>query len=200
LVSAKVACAILAAGASRRLGQPKQLLVHRGQPLVRLAAQSVWHSRASACALVVGAGGDAVRAALGALSFEVLNNSDWEEGMASSIRLAVAWARDGNCDALLLTLCDQPRLSAAHLDRLIEEFERSERCVASGYAAKNGVPALFPKACFETLSRLRGDAGASRLLNGSAPVATVSWPEGELDVDTAESAQRLLHRAENELT
>jgi molybdenum cofactor cytidylyltransferase len=174
--------------------------LHHCQPLVRLAAQSVWQSRAAACALVVGAHADAVREALGALPLEVLNNSEWEEGMASSIRSAVAWARDGNCDALLLTLCDQPRLSAAHLDRLIAEFEHSERCVASRYAEKNGVPALFPKAHFEALATLRGDAGASRLLNGSTPVAAIPWPEGELDVDTTESACRLLHRAMNELT
>lgn len=191
-MSAKVACALLAAGGSRRLGQPKQLLLHRGQPLVRLAAQAVWQSRASACALVVGAHGAAVRTALGALPFEVLDNSNWEQGLASSIRVAVGWAHDCNCDALLLALCDQPRLSAAHLERLIAEFERAERCVASGYAAKNGVPALFPKAYFAALAELRGDAGASRLLNGSLPVVTVAWPEGELDVDTVESAQRLL--------
>ncbi|HEX3855038.1 MAG TPA: nucleotidyltransferase family protein [Polyangiaceae bacterium] len=197
-MNAKVACALLAAGASRRLGQPKQLLLYRGQPLVRLAAQAVWQSRASACALVVGAHGAAVRAALGALPFELLDNPDWEQGLASSVRVAAAWAGDCNCDALLLTLCDQPRLSAAHLDRLIAEFERTGRCVASGYAEKNGVPALLPKACFAALAGLGGDAGASRLLNGSLPVGTVAWPEGELDVDTLESAQRLLQRAENE--
>jgi molybdenum cofactor cytidylyltransferase len=198
-MSARVGCAILAAGASRRLGQPKQLLLHHGQPLVRHAAQAVWQSRAAACALVVGAEGDAVRAALGALALEVLENADWNEGMASSIRRAVTWARDESCDALLLTLCDQPRLSAAHLDRLITEFERSGYCVASGYAEKNGVPALFPKAHFDELATLCGDAGASRLLNGSASVVSVPWPEGELDVDTTESARRLLHRAMSEL-
>jgi len=181
------------------LGQPKQLLLHHGQPLVRHAAQAVWQSRAAACALVVGAQGNAVREALGALPFEVLENADWNEGMASSIRVAVAWARGESCAAVLLTLCDQPRLSAAHLDRLIAEFEDGERCVASGYAGKNGVPALFPKAQFEALATLRGDTGASRLLNGSAPVVTVPWPEGELDVDTTESARRLLHRAMSEL-
>ncbi len=197
-MSVKVACALLAAGASRRLGQPKQLLSYHGQPLVRRAAQAIWQSRASACALVVGAHGAAVRAALGALPFEVLDNSAWDEGLASSIRVAVGWAQGSRCDALLVTLCDQPRLSVAHLDRLIAAFESSEGCVASSYAGKNGVPALLPKAHFEALAELRGDAGASQLLNGSIPVLAVPWPEGELDVDTRESAQRLLACGENE--
>jgi molybdenum cofactor cytidylyltransferase len=112
--------------------------------------------------------------------------------MASSIRAAVSWARDSNCDALLLTLCDQPRLSATHLDQLLREHEHSGLPVASQYAGKNGVPALFPSAYFGRLGELRGDSGASFLLNGSLPVASVPWPDGELDVDTLETARHVL--------
>ncbi|HEY3668378.1 MAG TPA: nucleotidyltransferase family protein [Polyangiaceae bacterium] len=198
-MTAQVGCAILAAGASRRLGQPKQLLLHRGQPLVRWAAQCVWQSKAARCAVVVGAQADAVRAALGALSLELIDNKEWQEGIASSIRAAVAWARDARCAALLLTLCDQPRLSSAHLDRLLLEHEWCGLAVGSGYGGKQGVPALFPQAYFEALGALRGDSGASALLNGEEPVASVPWPDGELDVDTPDAARHLLRAADYDL-
>ncbi len=189
----RVACAILAAGGSRRLGHPKQLVLHRGQPLVRLAALCAWQSQASACAVVVGAEANAVRYALGALPVEVVHNEHWNEGMATSLHAAVRWARDSGCDALLVALCDQPRLGPAHLDLLIAEHERTGLAVASRYADKNAVPALFPESCFSALTALRGDSGASALLNGSLPVANVPWPQGEFDVDTEDSERRLLH-------
>ncbi len=189
----RVACAVLAAGGSRRLGHPKQLVLHRGQPLVRVAALCAWQSRAAACAVVVGSAADAVRHALGALPFEILPNEQWAEGVATSVRVAVTWAREAGCDALLVALCDQPRLTPAHLDRLIAEHERSGLAVASRYADKHAVPALFPKSYFGALAELRGDSGASALLNGSSPVVSIPWPEGEFDIDTADSERRLLH-------
>ncbi|HEY0468684.1 MAG TPA: NTP transferase domain-containing protein [Polyangiaceae bacterium] len=190
-MSARIACAVLAAGASRRLGHPKQLTLHRGEPLVRLAAECACQSRAAAAAVVVGAHAGSVRAALGALPIEVLPNPEWETGMAGSIRVASAWAEQLDADALLLALCDQPRLSAAHLDGLIAEFERTGLPVASHYAHKSAVPALFPRSLLAALAKLDGDSGASRLLNDGRALRRISWADGEFDVDTVEAERRL---------
>ena len=190
-MSSVVAGALLAAGASRRLGHPKQLSLHRGQPLVRLAGECVYSSRASSAAVIVGAHAGAVRAALGALPIEILSSPDWEQGIAASIRVAVAWADRRGSDALLLALCDQPWLNAAHLNRLIAEFERTGLPVTSHYANRNAVPALLPRSLFGALTELRGDSGAGRLLNDSRPVSAVPWAEGEFDVDTIEEERRL---------
>ncbi|MEI9954222.1 MAG: nucleotidyltransferase family protein [Pseudomonadota bacterium] len=191
-MTVRVACAVLAAGASRRLGHPKQLTLHRGEPLVRLAAQCACQSRASAAAVIVGAHAGSVRAALGTLPIEVVLNPDWELGMAASIRVAVAWAEQRGSDALLLALCDQPRLSAAHLDGLIGEFERKRLPVCSYYAHKNAVPALFPRVSFGELAMLDGDGGASPLLNDGRPLSRLSWAEGEFDIDTVEAERKLV--------
>jgi len=188
----RVSCAVLAAGASRRLGHPKQLTSHRGEPLVCLAAECVRQSRASAAAVIVGAHADSVRAALVSSPVEVLRNPDWESGMATSIRIAVAWAELHESDALLLALCDQPKLSAAHLDRLITEFERSELPVASYYAGRNAVPALFPRSLFGSLSELSGDSGARHMLNDGRSLSRIPWPDGEFDVDTREAERKLI--------
>lgn len=190
-MSAGVACAVLAAGASRRLGHPKQLTLHRGEPLVRVAANCACQSRATATAVVVGAQAGSVRAALAAVPIEVVANPAWEEGMAASIRIAVAWAERRGSDALLLMLCDQPRLTAAHLDRLIAEYERSGLPVASYYAHKSAVPALFPRSLFGSLATLAGDSGARRLLNDGRSLIRISWADGEFDIDTAEAEQEL---------
>ncbi len=111
--------------------------------------------------------------------------------MAASIRVGVAWAQRHESDALLLALCDQPQLSSAHLDRLIAEFERTGLPVASYYAHKSAVPALFPRSLFAALAELSGDSGASRLLNDGRPLIRLSWAEGEFDVDTAEAEREL---------
>src|SRR3954471_18837758 len=105
-MSARVGCAILAAGASTRLGYPKQLALHRGVPLVRWAALCATRSLAHETALVVGAHAAAVSEAVSDLSLSVLENPDWSEGMASSIRTAVTWSERQGHAGLLLILCD----------------------------------------------------------------------------------------------
>jgi molybdenum cofactor cytidylyltransferase len=191
-VSARVGCAVLAAGASRRLGAPKQLALHRGMPLVRWAALCATRSPATETAVVVGARAATVSATMSDLPLTVLNNPDWVEGLATSIRCAVSWAEQCDHAGLLLMLCDQPRLTAQHLARLIQCFDQSGLMVASQYAGKNAVPALFPRANFDALRALEGDAGAGRLLNSGALVVDVPWPDGAFDVDTPAEARAWL--------
>jgi CTP:molybdopterin cytidylyltransferase MocA len=191
-MTARVACAVLGAGASQRLGYPKQLALHRGVPLVRWAALCATRSVASETALVVGAHGRAVSAAVADLPLTVLDNPEWNEGLASSIRTAVKWAEQRDCAGLLLVLCDQPRLSTPHLSHLVRLFDQGGIAVASRYAGKNAVPAVFARMDFKELSALRGDAGAGKLLNSGALVVDVAWPDGAFDVDTPEEARALL--------
>jgi CTP:molybdopterin cytidylyltransferase MocA len=112
-------------------------------------------------------------------------NDKWEEGMASSIRLGVRAlefvARDA--EGVLLMTCDQPAVTAKHLDRLMMRSEMK----ASRYAGKNGVPAFFPKKYFGKLTELQGDAGARELL---AEARCEELENGELDVDTVADLAR----------
>ena len=190
-----VVCAVLAAGASRRLGYPKQLALHHGVPLVRRAALCATGSTATETAVVVGAHAAQVSAAVSGLPLTVLDNALWNDGLASSIRTAVAWAERRPCEGLLLVLCDQPRLTAEHLSHLIACFDQGGIAVASSYAGKNAVPAIFSRANFAELSRLQGDTGAGQLLNGGALVVDVTWHDGLFDVDTREEASALLEPA-----
>lgn len=210
-VNQEIGAVILAAGGSRRLGRAKQLLLHHDQPLLRAIAAQVCASSCARAAVVLGADADVIRGAVAGLALEVLTNPTWEEGMASSIRCGVAWAE--GCAALVLLVCDQPRLSADHVDRLAAAWRASAAqqdggcIIASRYAGVLGVPALFPRRTFAALRALRGGQGARELLRGGEPVIAVDWPDGAADVDTPQDAARLLtnvdtcaHRGQVETT
>ena len=175
---------MLAAGASRRLGTPKQLLqLPDGSALVRRSAQRVCASRARRSAVIVGANAAQVVASLAGLELDVVSSEDYREGIAASIRAAAAWATEHQAAALLLCVCDQPLLDTPHLDALLEAFSVGGCLVASHYAEKRAVPAVFPARHFAELQTLRGDRGAASILNAASRIALVEWPQGELDVD-----------------
>ena len=130
-----IGCAVLAAGASRRLGRPKQLVLVDGVSLIRHAALAATQARFARVAIVLGANAADVALALEGLDVERVDNPDWAEGMAASVRVAAAWARRHALDALLVAVADQPRLSSLHLDALIVASNDGERTAAPPTAA-----------------------------------------------------------------
>lgn len=180
----RVGCAILAAGESRRLGRPKQLVLWRGHELVRHLALQALGSRANEVAVIVGAHAERVIPTVSDLPLSCMVNLGWREGVASSIRCATHWAMKAGVDALILMASDQPHLDMHHLDRLIAEHENGAAQVASRYGGVTGVPALFGEAAFRRLFTLSGDAGASALLRSDPDMRSVEWPAGEIDIDT----------------
>lgn len=186
-MASAIGCAVLAAGASSRLGRPKQLVLVDGVPLIRLVARAAARSRCARVAIVLGANAANVAPALEGLDVERVDNPEWAEGMAASVRAAAAWAGRHALDALLLAVADQPRLSSRHLDALIAASRDGERPAASAYGGQLGVPALFPQRWYARLALVRGDTGARQLLRASGElVVAVEWPAGALDVDRPE--------------
>jgi molybdenum cofactor cytidylyltransferase len=178
-----IGTAILAAGASRRLGQPKQLVSIEGQQLVRRMAEVALQSGCQPVAVVLGAHAIEVGAAVAGLPVVCLSNPEWDEGMGSSVRAAAEWASGAALDALMLVLVDQLRLSSRHLDALRAASDQGRRIAASAYRGVLGVPAIFPRRFFPALQALKGDSGARQLLRGNFPVTAVNWPEGIYDLD-----------------
>lgn len=182
--------AVLAAGASRRLGTPKQLLPWGGGTLLGHAAAAACGSRCERVVVIVGHRPDAMRLALAGMPIETLVNPDWEEGMASSVRMAVRTASDLAADGVLLSVCDQPSISPAVLDALLDRFECDPaRAVASAYAGTVGVPAVFGSRWYPHLLALTGDAGARRVLRDHPDeISVIPWEDGAADVDNPEDA------------
>ena len=190
---------LLAAGGSSRLGRPKQLLVHRGEPLVRRAARAALDAGAAPVVAVLGADADAVRAALAGLpGVRTVVNAQWATGLASSLAAGIgAVLGDGAHDAeardgVLVLLADQPLVDADALRRLLQAFDAGHRVVASSYAGTLGVPAVFGREHLAALQAIGGDRGAGAWLRERrAEVTAVPMDAAALDVDTAADVARL---------
>ncbi len=181
-----ISAAILAAGTSSRLGQPKQLLEIDGQTLIRRTARAALDADIARVTVIVAdsSHGQAVADELRDLAVEIVVNFDWLEGMASSVRRAVAAA--GEANALLLTPCDLPRLSSEHLRALIEKYQRKNApIVASRYNETLGAPLIIARELWPELLELRGDVGARRVIMRH-DANFIEWPDGAFDVDTRE--------------
>jgi len=184
---------ILAAGASTRLGQPKQLLAYAGKTLVEHAAQTALDSGAHEVVVVVGADALAIEEKLATLSVRVVINSDWEEGMGSSIRLGVS-SLATVIECVVIALCDQPRMTSDLVRALAERhFETGAPIVACTYNSVIGAPSAFGVELFPSLMSLQGDTGARELIRKSQiPIQTVAFGGGSLDVDTEADYRRLV--------
>jgi molybdenum cofactor cytidylyltransferase len=192
---------ILAAGASKRMGTPKQLLTYKGKSLIRHSALVGLESLASQCVAILGANHEAILPEIAHLTvhqklLKVVYNKDWEEGMASSIRLGIeTLAKEkSRLEAVIFMLCDQPFVSAELINELISTFRKTkDNVVACTYQSEViGVPALFPKEVFPALLELEGDTGARKIIQKfTDKLTTISFPQGDMDIDTPEAYQSL---------
>jgi xanthine/CO dehydrogenase XdhC/CoxF family maturation factor/CTP:molybdopterin cytidylyltransferase MocA len=184
---------ILAAGGSRRLGRPKQLVEIAGQSLVRRAAESALAAGTGSVHVVVGAEVTRVQTALEDLPVDLIVNEAWREGVASSIRAAIdaIERRDRPVETILLMLCDQPGVTADVLRRLLDAYRATRApVVASRYPEGPGVPALFHAELFPALKTLDGDVGARELIRHlDRDVVTIPFALTG-DVDTEADVRR----------
>lgn len=196
----EMACVVLAAGGSVRLGQPKQLVKIDGETLLRRTARLAAEAGCDPIVVVLGAEAERTRAEVSELDTVIVTNSDWSSGMGSSLRCGVqAVARlDPQPRNVLLLVCDQLALSADVLKRLIERHRSGGTGSASGITASRygggpGVPAIFSSAFYPELMGVTGDRGARGILERHASAVTcVDFPEGDADLDTKEQLDRVV--------
>jgi molybdenum cofactor cytidylyltransferase len=122
----------------------------------------------------------------GDLPVELVVNPDWEEGMASSIRLGI----EGVESPVLITLCDQPLVTSTHLRNLIAAHTPDAPIVATGYRGIAGVPAFFAAELLGELRSLRGDRGARAIIAAHGALV-IPFEDAGFDVDTAKDAREL---------
>ena len=183
----KIGGLLLAAGGSSRMGQPKQLLQFKGKTLMRHAAEAMAASICDPVVVVLGAETARSAAEIEGLSVFQCLNENWKSGMSSSIKIGLAQLVEiaPEIDAVLISLCDQPFVTAEMLNRFSEKFAASDASVvAANYNGVAGVPALFSRELFGELSRLDGDKGARDLIRSRSDIEIVELLEAAFDIDT----------------
>ncbi|MEI8299532.1 MAG: nucleotidyltransferase family protein [Pseudomonadota bacterium] len=185
-----LAILILAAGASQRLGRPKQLVRLAGEALVRRVVRQATSLRPAWIGVVIGARSGGVRAALASTSATLITARHWRRGMACSLVAGVR-AAPRSARHLAILSVDQWRIDARDLRRLCARAGRVP--VAAQYSGRRGVPAVFPRHMLPALLALRGDQGARALLQSDA-VRAVAMPAAAEDLDTPADLRRLRAR------
>jgi molybdenum cofactor cytidylyltransferase len=179
--------AILAAGPSTRFGSPKQLVRIAGEPALHRAVANAALVAGNSVTVVVGAHAREVTPALRQRAVSVALNRDWEEGIASSIRVAVRSAPPG-CSALMLVLADQVAVTADDLKRLHSAWRRHPILIAAAlHSGQPGLPAIFPRWAFTDLLDLRGDRDARLVLRRNIDrVVRIPMANAAIDLNTPE--------------
>ncbi len=187
---------ILGAGASSRMGRPKQLLAWRNELLVNRAVRQATALEAGPVALVLGANADLIAKEVEDTSITIGVNDNWAEGMGGSIvtGLKALLEKDSDLEGVLITLVDQPLIDSTHLLEIIENFKKNNSpLVAAAYGDTLGVPALFSADLFPRLLTLSGREGAKKIIHQVRDKLT-KWPlpAAKIDLDTPEEWKAFL--------
>jgi molybdenum cofactor cytidylyltransferase len=178
---------ILSAGLSSRMGSPKQFIKINNETLIRRAVVTAAKSGAGNIFVVVGSSAETMRSELKGLRVNIIDNSKFNDGIASSIVAGIKGLPDESRSALIMT-CDQPLITEHDLNELIKMFN-SALCpiAAMTYKGVVGVPALFDVSVYPELLNLKGNLGAKAIIQRYADdVATYTCPHAATDCDTPE--------------
>ena len=162
-----VTAIVLAAGQSRRMGGPNKLLARfDGKPLVRRIAEATLASRAASVIVVVGHRRDEIASALDGLGVRIVENPDYADGLATSLKAGISVVSP-ETDGALVVLADMPGITSAILDRLIDAFRGRPRpsIILPTVDGKRGNPVLWSRDFFPELAGITGDTGARHIFS-----------------------------------
>jgi molybdenum cofactor cytidylyltransferase/nicotine blue oxidoreductase len=189
-----VAAVVMAAGRGRRLGAdgPKPLVQWRDRPLVAWALDAATGSGLRPVLLVIGYEAAAV-AALAPPDVEVVRNPRWNDGMASSVRVALdALEERTTVTAVCVGLADQPRVGADAYRRLAAAHAGGAQLAVATYGGRRANPVLLGRSLWAEVRTLRGDVGARALMDHHEVVEVPCDGTGDpRDVDTPDDLGRL---------
>jgi molybdenum cofactor cytidylyltransferase len=186
---------VLAGGASRRMGRPKQLLPVGGRPLLEGVVASACASRLDEVVVVLGASAGAILGQVAMGRARAVINPDHERGMSSSLRVGLA-AMGPEVERAVVVLGDQPAISGALLDELLDLQERSGLPAAAlSFGGLLHPPVVLDRELWGDLRTLEGDVGCRAVIRARPELVAALPAAGDLrhpvDVDTPEDYARL---------
>lgn len=161
-----ISAIVLAAGESRRMGRPKQLLEWRGKTLLRHTLDNLLRSDVDEIILVLGHEAEKIEKGLEGLDIKIILNPDYRRGMASSLKRGLR-TMDPASEAFLILLADQPGIDPQLVNRVIQEFRQADPkrgIVRPVYRGRPGHPVLIGIRYLEEALQLQGDVGAREIL------------------------------------
>jgi molybdenum cofactor cytidylyltransferase len=184
---------VLAAGGSRRLGQPKQLLPYGAGTLLDNVLDTARRSGFDQLIVALSGGSGQVRAKVDLSGADVVDNPDYEEGCSSSIAAALS-AIDAHCEVLVLMLGDQPGVTPETVRALIAGRGESTKMAVCRYDDGRGHPLAFGRALFDDLRELHGDKAVWKLIDRLGDEVVEVRIPGSVprDVDTREDYEAIL--------
>lgn len=164
-----VAALVLAAGQSSRMGGANKLLAEvDGVPMLLRAVNAALASKAASVTVVLGHEADKAEALLAGRRVNLVRNPDYAQGMSTSLRAGIG-ALPADAEAAIVLLADMPRVSALHVDRLIDAFEAKQPAIAVPQKdGRRGNPILWPREFFAAMRAVAGDQGARGVLEANA--------------------------------
>ncbi|WP_192820413.1 NTP transferase domain-containing protein [Rufibacter sp. LB8] len=186
---------ILAAGASFRLGQPKQNLVYQGQTLLERTIETATQATLGPIVVVLGANSQQIQSDLTLAGVTVTHNPHWEMGMASSLKVGLSLLLEQHLTVsqVLILLCDQPLITPQLLREMVQNAAATPKpIIACAYRDTVGVPVLFKQSFFIHLKTLTGQEGAKKLLKQFPDqVLALPFEPAAVDIDTLADYQAL---------
>ena len=193
---------LLAAGASQRMGKPKQLLPWAEGTLIEHQIHILLETNHKV-SVVLGAYADKISEVIEKFPIDIYTNKDWENGMGTSISygLKMLIEKHPKVDAVLISLIDQPLIKSTHFKKMIDVFQPGENEIIVSYSEKgwSGSPVLFDKVYFKELLKLKGDEGAKRIVQKYRnSVKLIDGGESLTDIDTHQVYLKLLDKFMND--
>lgn len=193
---AKVPIILLAAGASSRMGQPKQLLPWGEQTLIEHQIHTLLKT-GNPVNVVLGSNSNLIIPVIEKFPVNIFINTDWESGMGSSISLGInrIIQKFPDANGVLITLLDQPLITTSYIDKMLGTFQPGSQQIIVSHSTSGwtGVPVLFDKCYFNELSELKNEDGAKKIANRHEEnVILLDGGEIMEDMDTMQTYRQLL--------
>ena len=180
------------------MGTPKQLLPIGSKNMIQTLIDEALKTSCYPITVVLGANKAKIVPDLVDMPINLVDNANWESGMASSIKMGLigSYMIEKNIDSILFLTSDMPYVTSEYIQEIIRKAEETEALIiASKYGGTVGIPALFKREIFTDLLELTGEEGARKLIQqNKEKLALVDFPNGAFDLDTPEDYASFIRR------
>lgn len=192
----KIMHLLLAAGSSKRMEEPKQLLHWGNKTLIEHQIATLLETSHDIM-VVLGANANKILPIIKKLPISIYLHKNWAEGMGSTIAYGISKISNEmpNIDGVLISLIDQPLVTKSHFRQLINSFQPSKKMIVASQSSEGwlGVPALFDASYFDELKTLKQDVGAKRIIQKhSNNVTSLNADNLLTDIDTPETYNNIV--------